>query len=432
MLDLLIFAYVIRCLLEFRNDQRESWLFRSAFIYSAGMANNWAMIGYFPLYVVAVLFVKDFGFKRVTKPPPPRQPRRLPRWLRDLLAKIGIRQNAMAKPVYAPFRPVVFDTTFFIRMTLWGLAGLSFYLLLPTLQSLTSHSAIGFWPALKANLSSQKGFLSILRSPTFRLLALASLLPALVLVLGWRSKSRQSGYETRRAIFLNRLAAYPLHALIFFLTLWLSFDPAFSPRHLSSSIPMLSYYYLSAIVAGYCAGYFLRVAKEGAAKSFAKLLPMTICALAAALPLLLILRNLRQIRLTNGPSLHQFAREMYADLPNGKSVVLGNDFAQLSLLRTELTAQNHAKDALVVDLPSLSSAQYHLFMARQFGSRWPVIPPTNAVDLVGPIKLLKLISAFAEHEPVVYLDPTFGPLFDRPDPVTGFIHHFASPQTSSE
>src|SRR5262249_44652760 len=36
MIDLLIFAYVIRCLLEFRNDERESWLFRSAFIYSAG------------------------------------------------------------------------------------------------------------------------------------------------------------------------------------------------------------------------------------------------------------------------------------------------------------------------------------------------------------------------------------------------------------
>src|SRR5262249_33607197 len=97
-----------------------------------------------------------------------------------------------------------------------------------------------------------------------------------------------------------------------------------------------------------------------------------------------------------------------------------------SLLRAELAAQHHAKDALVVDLPSLSSAQYQVFMAREYGSRWPVIPPTNGVDLVGPIKLLKLISAFAEHEPVVYLDPNFGPLFDRPsDSVTGFVHHFA-------
>src|SRR5690349_2409905 len=102
MLDLLIFAYVIRCLLEFRTDERESWLFRSAFIYSAGMANNWALIGYFPLFVLAVLIVKGFGLKRATKPLPPRRPRQWPGWWRNLLAKIGVRQNAMAKPVYAP------------------------------------------------------------------------------------------------------------------------------------------------------------------------------------------------------------------------------------------------------------------------------------------------------------------------------------------
>ena len=426
MLDLLIFAYVIRCLLEFRNDQRESWLFRSAFIYAAGMANNWAMLGYFPLYFLAVLLVKRLGFKRLTKPPPPRRPRRPPQWLRNLLAKFGIRQNPIPKPVYAPFRPVVFDTTFFLRMALWGLAGLSFYLLLPIVQSLSSRSSISFWEALRANLTFQKNLLSALRSPSFRLLAIASLLPILVLAIGWKTQPANSGYETRRAIFLNRLASYPLHALVLFLTLWLSFDPSFSPRHLTLAVPMLSYYYLSALVAGYCAGYLLQVATQGAPKSIARLIPAATCILAVALPLLLISRNLGHIRLTNGPSLHQFAREMYADLPNGKSVVLGNDFAQLSLLRAELAAQNHAKDALIVELPSLGSAQYHVFMARQFGPRWPVIPPTNAVDLVGPIKLLKLISAFTEHEPVVYLDPNFGPLFDRhADPLTGFIHHFA-------
>jgi tetratricopeptide (TPR) repeat protein len=427
MVDLLIFAYVIRCLLEFRNDERESWLLRSAFIYSAGMANNWAMIGYFPLYLLAVLFVKRFGFKRISKPPAPRKPRQPPQWLRKLLAKIGVRQNTVPKPVYAPFRPVVVDTNFFLRMALWGLAGLSFYLLLPIVQSLSSHSTVDFWPALKANLSFQKNHLSALRSPSFRLLAIASLLPILVLVIGWKTQPANSGYETRRAIFLNRLASYPLHAVVLLLTLWLSFDPTFSPRHLSVGIPMLSYYYLSAIVVGYCAGYLLQVATEGAPKFIARIVPTAFCILAAAMPLLLVARNLRQIRLTNGPSLHQFARELYADLPDGKSVVLGTDFAQLSLLRAELAAHHDAKDALVVELPSLSSAQYHIFMARQFGRRWPVIIPTNAVDLVGPIKLLKLVTAFAEHEPVVYFDPNFGPLFDRPaDSVTGFIHHFVS------
>jgi len=41
MIDLLAFAYVIRCLLEFRLDQKQAWLSRAALVFGAGMANNW-------------------------------------------------------------------------------------------------------------------------------------------------------------------------------------------------------------------------------------------------------------------------------------------------------------------------------------------------------------------------------------------------------
>jgi tetratricopeptide (TPR) repeat protein len=433
MFDLLLFAYVIRCLLEFRNDQRESWLFRSAFVYAAGMTNDWAMIGYFPLYVLAVLFLKNFGLKRITKIPPPRQPRAFPRWLRNLFAKIGIPQNAMSKPVYPKFRPVVFDGAFFARMILCGLTGLSLYLLLPLIQSLSPDSAIRFWPALKANLRTQLNFLGVLRSPSFRLLALASLLPLLVMIIGLRSKSPNSGYETRRAIFLNRLAAVPLHAFVLLLALWLAFDPAFSPRHLSARLPMLSYYYLNAIIIGYCFGYFLQVAAESEWKLSAKFLPAAIVMSAVVVPLLMLARNFSQLRLTNSRQVQQFAQDIYEDLPMGKSVVLGTDLVQLSLLRAELAANGNAKDVLIVELPSLGVAQYHVRMARKYGTRWPVTPPTNNVDLVGPIKLLKLVSATAKHEPVFYLEPTFGALFDRPnDSVNGFVQHFASSAGASD
>src|SRR6266478_3003960 len=37
MLNLLLFAYAIRCVLEFRIDERESWLLRAAFVYGLGM-----------------------------------------------------------------------------------------------------------------------------------------------------------------------------------------------------------------------------------------------------------------------------------------------------------------------------------------------------------------------------------------------------------
>src|SRR5205823_2695851 len=111
MLDLLLFAFVIRCLLEFRLHERESWLVRAAFIYGAAITNNWAMIGFFPLFLAALVWIKGLDF---------------------------------------------FNARFLTRMFVWGLAGLSLYLLLPIVQSATDIASIPFWAALKANVGSQK------------------------------------------------------------------------------------------------------------------------------------------------------------------------------------------------------------------------------------------------------------------------------------
>ena len=45
-------------------------------------------------------------------------------------------------------------------MSLCGLVGLMLYLLLPLLQGVADTSRLAFWPALKANLNSQKSILS--------------------------------------------------------------------------------------------------------------------------------------------------------------------------------------------------------------------------------------------------------------------------------
>src|SRR6185369_10554388 len=44
MIDLLLIAYVIRCLLEHRLDGRDSWLYKLALVYGIGVANNFAFI----------------------------------------------------------------------------------------------------------------------------------------------------------------------------------------------------------------------------------------------------------------------------------------------------------------------------------------------------------------------------------------------------
>src|SRR5207249_674379 len=288
---------------------------RAACIYGAGMANNWAMIGFLPVFLIAILRAKG----------------------------------------YRPF----LERSFLTRMACWGLAGLSLYLLLPALQGFSPHGQVDFWTALKANLKSQKEILVYFRRPAFRALLVASLLPVFVLSIRWKSHSVQFGDDTRLGVFLTKTMVHLVHGLVFACSLWLALDPTFSPRHLGLGTPMLVYYYLSALVCGYCGGYFLLFgwARSGAnAESFRdgpapgwrrlraqlglrirRLVPGAAIALVCALPLLLVRRNLTQITVTNGPWLRQFAGNLYTDLPAGKSVVLSEDPAELLLLRAELS-----------------------------------------------------------------------------------------------
>ncbi len=387
MIDLLLLAYVIRCLLEFRLDPAQSWLSRAACVYGAGMANNWALVAFLPVFIAAIMRLKGYG----------------------------------------PFR----ERTFLLRMTLWGMGGLSLYLLLPTIHGLSPHEPVGFWVALKAHLKSQKEILSYLRRPAFRVLAVTSLLPILVLAIRWKSHSVQFGDDTRLGVFLTKSAVHALHALFFLASLWLALDPAFSPRHLELGMPLLSYYYLCALVFGYCAGYFLVFGSRGAvatansapqqwwnrirlgprlrAPFLAAVLGLGV---ASALALALVARNVSQMFTTNGPWLHSFARQLYTDLPAGQSVVLSESTAELLLLRAELSAHRNDKAAFLVDAPSLGSAQYHEMMARVFPARWPMQPPTNRLGGVSPGKVLDLVSAFAARERVIQLQPGSGFLYE--------------------
>ena len=383
MIDLLVFAYVLRCLLEFGVSRDQAWFSRSALVYGAGIANDWAMAGYLPLFLIAVL-----------------------------------RSNGLIRSL---------DRRFLLRMTLWGAAGLSLYLLLPLVQGLSAHGELGFWTALKIHLKSQKDALAALQTPAFRLLTLASLVPLLILSIRWKSHTVKLGDDTRLGVFLTKTTGHLLHGLVLAASLWIALDPGFSPRHLGLRAPMLTFYYVSALALGYCAGYLLLIGSGNAtAPRFARAPACAVGALMAAVPLALLARNLDSILTTNGPALHEFARQLYADLPPGKCVVLSEDARQLTLLRAELGNQRPDKDPILLDTLSLPLTQYHRFMAGHFKSRWPAVPPTNALGVLGPLQVLDLIRGFAAREPVVYLHPSSGllcePFVDEPH---GLVHHLA-------
>ncbi|SPE51438.1 membrane hypothetical protein [Verrucomicrobia bacterium] len=104
MFGLLLFAYIVRSILEFRGDGRESWLTRAAVVLGLAMTNDWRMVAFFPLFLVALVWVKGLSF---------------------------------------------FNLRFLGRMAGCGAAGLLLYLLLPLVQSqlvAVSSAALGAEP----------------------------------------------------------------------------------------------------------------------------------------------------------------------------------------------------------------------------------------------------------------------------------------------
>src|SRR5664280_1046245 len=111
MLNQLLLAAGIWCLLEYRAGKEARWLNAAALIWGLGMAQNWVMLLNLPLFVAALI------------------------WLR---------------------RRRFFKWTFLRRMALLGLAGFSIYALLPLVNGMNPHSPWSFGEAWLATLKITK------------------------------------------------------------------------------------------------------------------------------------------------------------------------------------------------------------------------------------------------------------------------------------
>lgn len=374
MLDLLLFAYVIRCLLEFRVAERESWLLRAALAYGAAISNNWAMIGFLPAFLLAVIWIRGLDF---------------------------------------------FNLRFLGRMSFCGLLGLLLYLLLPVALSAGDASSAGFWPALKANLGAQRSILMALYKHgrhDVALLALTSLLPVFIFGIRWAS---YFGDTSQMGIRLATFMFHFVHALFLVACTWVALDPPFSPRNNRFGLPFLTFYYLGAIAVGYCSGYFLllfrgKPDRRRRVPAYARLINSAVTAaiwlLLVLAPVALVYRNLPQIRTTNGALLRQFAGFMAESLPSQHAVLLSDDSRRLFLLQAY--ASQSGKDWLFLDTTSLVWPDYHRFLKRQHPGVWEVDPPKGLARRLEPLQLVRLISRLAQTNSLYYLHPSFGYYFE--------------------
>jgi tetratricopeptide (TPR) repeat protein len=388
MLDLLLFAYIIRCLLEYRIDQRESWLMRMGFVYGLAITNNWAMIGFFPLAVAALIWIRGTTF---------------------------------------------FRASFLVRLTLWGLAGLLLYLLMPLVQVLQEGSAVTFWEALRLQFAIQRRTLLSMPRLVTLFAALASVVPLILISIRWPSNvGDTSAVGNILYLYVFRL----LFGGFLAFGLWMMLDPAWSPRALiarrielaAESVvapTYLAFYYLAALVVGYFIGYCLLVFgqpephRHRRRETVTPWLGKATAALAVLASLgvagLLAWRNAPVVRNNNGLILKEFAERCLQQMPDEVGVGLSDRPQLYSIVRLLQAHTREATPHVLVNTLYLPFTAYQRELYRQTPDIWPDFVMDPALDRTRRIPheaLMLEIGAIANQTPTYYLHWSFGFYFE--------------------
>jgi tetratricopeptide (TPR) repeat protein len=378
--DLLLFAWLVHTLLQYRLDEKESRLTWFAVVYGLAVTNNYAMVAFFPAFAIALFWIKGMS---------------LFRW------------------------------QFLLRMTGCGLAGLMLYLLLPALEGGSNPSGYTFWELLRTYWGYQKNMLLGIPRYVVLLCSFTSLLPVLFMGIRWPA---QFGEVSPVGNALTNLMTHVIHGVFLLACLYVTFDPPFSPRNLiGGQLAFLPLYFLGALAIAYCTGYFLLVfggsAKAGPqtwqrpsafrrAVNYA-VLTLVWAALVAA-PAALLIKNLPVIMASSGQAMSRLSQAAAKSLPEQGAVVLSDDLFRLYALQYELLKTNPRHNHILVDTASLASAGYHAYLQKQFPQRWPKFAqPPDPKALLNSIDLIEILYQLHRSGPVYYLHPSFGYYFER-------------------
>lgn len=381
MLNLLLLAYVIRCLLEYRVSERESWLVRMAFVYGLATTNNWAMIGFFPLAVVAVLALK---------------------------------------------RMELFSSGLFLKLLAAGLAGLLLYLLFPFFSLKYDHESISFWLVLKTNLILQKQALFFYgyRMPFLILAISCALLPLVLVSIRWPASFGDVNPLSQMLVqFLFRVA----HVGFFVVGLVMLWRPAFLEAQIQAAgLSFLSLHYLGALCLGYFAGYLLLVFGVPPAKAWRAPGPLlkglnytlagAVCVALVGAPVVFGLKNWPRIQALNSPWLARFAERLLQSIPEEQAVLLSDHPAHLWLVAAWQARQQQPLKHLPLHTQSLTSRLYHEYLLAHYPDMWTPLPKMKdgkpMPEPLPPLFILQRLVEVQKQRPLYYLHPSFGYYFE--------------------
>lgn len=384
-LDLFIFAYLIRCVLEFRQSKNERWLFKLAFIYGLGVANNWALIGYFPLFLGAIIWIRRKAF---------------------------------------------FNLRFITLMTALGLVGMLMYLVLPAVWAIKSEGEVTFWEALRSMLVSQKVMLFNIPEMRVRVLTLSlvSIVPVIIMGIKFPAGFGDvSGPGSMITSFMFRL----VHFAFAVACVWVAFDYLVSPREimlkmpagLRAMIPFLTFYYLAALAAGYYVGYLLLVTTDPpkrhwrSSSSIGKLVSPFVHGLAWAAvigaPVVLLIKNFQPAYSQNGKLLAEFTETIANQLPAKPAILLSEDATQIGLLEAWMSRKAWTNEHILVNTRALPFPKYHRTMVKKYGARWPSGGAQEDINArIDSVAIVSALNSLSTSNAIYYLHPSFGYFFE--------------------
>ncbi len=375
-LDLLLFAVIVWCLLEYRLEQNERWLWSMSFVYGLSVTNNWAMIGFFPACLAAVLWMRGREF---------------------------------------------FDFRFVVRMFLCGVGGLLLYFLLPLVHIIGDGVHVGFMEALRLNLDYQKQMLASFPRYLLVLIGLTSLFPILFIGIRWPTSF---GDISAAGYFITNIMTHVIHGAFLLAAIYVAFDQEFSPRKLAPGYALLPFYYLGALSIGYFSGYFLLVFGRETGKSWQRssglallgkrLVVVLIWVAVLAVPVALAMLNWPRLRKLNGTDLTTLSAITANLLPQDGAFVLSDDPNRLRALRAELARRGTADKFVLLETLSLKNKRYQKYLREHYPQRWPAAKLDGSADEdLPPTTIVRELLQASATRPLYYLHPSFGYYFEH-------------------
>lgn len=386
MLDVLLFAIPVWCLLEFRANKEESWMSAAMFFWGLGMAENWMMLLALPLFLLLAVLLRPMDFVQ---------------------------------------------KKFLLRMGLLGAAGFSVYALLPVANGLLPGAPLGFGEACVTALKQTGRFLlgiffQFVRS--HRLIGMVMLVFYLLPVMACLVRLHDEDSSNKSPLDQIQIWLFRgLRLILLGMCLWLALDPVAGPRgilkaQLGQNLSLLSFDFLNGMGAGILAGNLLLIGarKPRTARYYPGQIPVFIWLERAALPVVmgltlfttvfLLARNLGPITACNRQPLVQFGEMAISSLPSGGGVLLSDSPEKLLVFKAAQARHSAAKEWLTVDVNLLPKPEYRGQLERQRPGLW--LNSTNSHELT-PEETVQLVGGLMRSSHVYFLNSSSGFLFEQ-------------------